>query len=245
MSSQQCCPVDEEERLRLDVELLGTALPPFTKPDLARMRSEASGGISLVGCLIITFMGITFGMSGSCTPETRSALTVTVVSLAVTAIACLSYILMGDPGVVRRTQDACLPLPAEVAEKLSVWNPQDPAAAVGHPLDGMNNIKEPERSYCVRCCLWRHHNEELPRRGRIHRAIAGRQVDTVKFHHCSTCQRCVRHFDHHCGVLGRCIAGRGLSGNMPCFIMLIMCAYAGTICAGAAVVLGILQGAIV
>ena len=30
----------------------------------------------------------------------------------------------------------------------------------------------------------RHHGGELPRRGRIRRAIAGRQVDTVKFHHC-------------------------------------------------------------
>ena len=37
---------------------------------------------------------------------------------AILACLCLAFILWGDPGVIRRTPENCLPLPSEVKELL-------------------------------------------------------------------------------------------------------------------------------
>ena len=104
----------------------------------------------------------------------------------------------------------------------------------------MQNIKEEGRSYCVRCCLWRDETEPKPGGllGFCLPSPSRRRVRRVKLHHCSTCQRCVRDFDHHCGVFGRCIAGTWRSGNMPFFGLIILMGYAGAITAVAATVTG-------
>jgi hypothetical protein len=92
--------------------------------------------------------------------------------VAILALVCLCGLLYGDPGVLRRSEDACFPLPTSVRERL----------AAGRSLNGLQNVRaRGGRLFCVRCCVWR-------------------PADTESVHHCSICNRCIRLHDHHCGV---------------------------------------------
>jgi hypothetical protein len=100
---------------------------------------------------------------------------------ALIALVCLLGLMWGDPGTLKRSPEACFPQPAVVAEALQRGDVRS--------LSTMQNVRENGATFCVRCLIWR-------------------PDETV--HHCSTCQRCVRDFDHHCGVFGRCIAGQSM-----------------------------------
>ena len=99
--------------------------------------------------------------------------------------------MMGaDPGIITRSQESCFEMPGQVEECIRAERWEE--------LRKLENVQseDGERSYCVRCLVWR------PRRS----------------HHCRTCGHCVREFDHHCGFYGRCVAGGShTDGNMLYF----------------------------
>ncbi|KAJ1459063.1 DHHC palmitoyltransferase-domain-containing protein [Pelagophyceae sp. CCMP2097] len=182
-------------------------LPPMHAPDSRRMRAEASVGLKAVLFVIAVLLALTHGIAlnpsskVSGLPEgARIACLVLIHLEAVMALICLERILRADPGVIRRGPETCRPVPHAVAERISS----------NRGLRELRNVDDPKRGvYCVRCLVWRPRDR--------------------KAHHCSTCQRCVLDFDHHCGFFGRCIAGTATSGNLPWFFLIITFGYLGAL----------------
>ena len=200
---------------RADLPL--SALPAMPPPRLMSMRTEAAGGCTTVLAIIGVCVGgthwsvLVLGKMGNPLPPLFLS---AIWAEALVAFLCLAGLMFGDPGVVERSELRCLPMPDDIADLLR--------AGQAIPAD-MSNIEDPvQGTYCVRCMVWRGHDE--------------------KAHHCSTCQRCVTDFDHHCGVFGRCIAGRGFRGNMGYFKVIIFMALLGIVTFAAALLLGLTRG---
>mmetsp|Transcript_77297 Transcript_77297/g.250102 ORF Transcript_77297/g.250102 Transcript_77297/m.250102 type:complete len:303 (+) Transcript_77297:82-990(+) len=214
-----------------DVQGRCVQLPPMPPPDRARMRAESTGGCMIVlfitvSCVVATRIG-TSTLADWLPERLLAAWNGLVGAAAAAALASLLGVLLADPGVLRRSQESCTPVPPEVAERLRA----------GEPLQAMENVLQEGQTYCVRCLLWRR-----PRGGRGCCAPAACECfpeAAYRIHHCSTCQRCVEHYDHHCAVLGRCIAGRGFSGTLGYFKVLIAMGHLGGVSALAAFVLAL------
>ena len=180
-------------------ELHWSFLPALPLPDLQRMRTEASVGCSTVlgiimACVSITHLSV---FKGSIDEPLQVLILSVIWTLVLIALLCLLGLVFGDPGVIARSEERCAPVPEGRIREL---------LASGTPLSSQPDVRNVEDathgSYCVRCLVWRRHEE--------------------KAHHCSICQRCVRFHDHHCGVFGRCIAGQGFGGNMGYFKVIIL-----------------------
>jgi hypothetical protein len=180
-------------------------LPPLPRPDYGAKCGEASCGCTLVITLIVMLVGTTEGVVSGMEPSNfvaRAGRTA-IYTEAFVAIVCLLGLMFGvrtrapalpprylpasrpgltascalpqDPGVIKRRPETCFPMPPKVADMLDAGETAEKIQQLGNLRDDDN------RTYCVRCFVWRGSSAEMP-------------------HHCSTCQRCVRHFDHHCGV---------------------------------------------
>ena len=202
------------------------ALPPLKRPATHRTCQRVNG-IAVVEGSCVGALTFAYTLAWFCGWEPTPYWTITLDFLLLQAVAAITLhflVVCGDPGIVIRERATCLPLPTVVSERLRA----------GDSLDGLDNLTDrsadegPPSTYCVRCCVWRPPPVSTASRasGRFAQWLwlnypkhAGRWpcVGARAPHHCSVCQHCVVDFDHHCGVLGTCVAG----GNMPFFIALV------------------------
>ena len=212
----------------------------------------------LVSLLVSLTQGVALAPGAAAPRGLIWAALVLIYTEAAVALVCLLGLLFGNPGELKRSPQTCFPMPEPVADRLSRGESLDGLANVSsdgrtycEPLPGLDSQQDRRRARSelgpglgprlglavqgqppsmngasalqalpwpqpspsalpgVRCLVWRR--------------------DELNIHHCSTCNRCVCHFDHHCGVFGRCIAGDGFGGNMGYFKTIIGMAAAGCV----------------
>eukprot|EP01065_Artemidia_motanka_P004594 TRINITY_DN12180_c0_g1_i1.p1 TRINITY_DN12180_c0_g1~~TRINITY_DN12180_c0_g1_i1.p1 ORF type:complete len:228 (+),score=59.66 TRINITY_DN12180_c0_g1_i1:28-684(+) len=172
-----------------EAEDLIERLPPLPAASGELWQERLCGAVVVVS-VVYAFNAFAGSFSGDALPVVTWATRV----YSATALLCWLHVVFGDPGVVHRCKETCLPLPEEVADCLQRGVQNIPFGNVSH--DGA--------SYCVRCFVWRRGSDA---------------------HHCRTCNKCVLGFDHHCSVLGHCIAGR----NLASFSVLLLMVAAGIV----------------
>ena len=215
-----------------------SALPRIPQKNHQKLKCEYLRGIGVVEGSCVVTLTTCHGLAWACNFEPYQLwLPIMIFTrvVSVVAVACHALIMFGDPGTVFRSRETCYPVPPVVAERLRA----------GDKLDDLDNVRGEEwSSYCVRCCVWRR-QVPLPQRkpSYFHSLLPPRFqkacmcVISKRAHHCSVCQICTTDFDHHCGVLGKCIAGN----NYTTFQTLIVCAHSAPIVSMCAVLLAIVQ----
>jgi hypothetical protein len=206
-------------------------LPPLPAPrddkrNEFRRGAGALGGITII-CIILVHGGFSI-WSGQIQQNTLTwwAFIIAVYVVGILQLFFLFAMYYMDPGVVKRSSVTCFPIPSQVEPYICSYLQQQPQQqpqqssnpqqmqllVVPPPVELYIQSEEEEANdsqgetgdiYCVRCLVWR--------RGK------------KKYFHCATCQRCVANYDHHCGVFGRCIAGKlPCQGNLPFFFLTII-----------------------
>lgn len=196
-------------------------LPPLPTPkrDVLFLESLAGGAIAFSALAVVCATDV-FALEQPNVPSIlRLSFPALILPGAAASVVCYLRIMCCDAGVIR-SPGTCADMPQKVLEVLRSSKPS---------LEGMANIVEGDRSFCVRCLVWRD--------------------SAAKPHHCSLCQRCVADFDHHCGILGICIAGqtpwqrrgdtRCCTGNIVFFWILLALGFAGMVTSMVAVVIAV------
>ena len=202
---------DDPEAPAFQMDVSIEDLPLMPEPDSELQFSQSIGGVTFVIVAIAAAVGVTHGVGLNLHSLPTSwwwFCLIFIYAQAAAALGCLAILLFGDPGRILRSEVTCYPVPPEVAERLKS----------GESLEGLENVRDGNRSYCVRCCVWRTHPMVSPS------LLCCFDCERHP-HHCRVCGRCVDGFDHHCGVFGRCIANK----NMPFFAMLVGLGYVGFI----------------
>mmetsp|Transcript_26584 Transcript_26584/g.64821 ORF Transcript_26584/g.64821 Transcript_26584/m.64821 type:complete len:297 (-) Transcript_26584:78-968(-) len=201
----------KSRRLILPDNISLSNLPPLPPPHVSKRR-QRNGGITVVLISIFCFVGTTHGLAlevfdGFEYHSTRWwVFFILIYSQAGLAILGLFAMLIANPGVVERSKKTCFPVPQQMAPSLNDYFEQRGRGGKQFFPPSQHYLPAEDGSgdtYCVRCLLWR------------------RSKDGPHYH-CNTCQRCVKHYDHHCGVFGRCIAGKlfSVNGNYKYFVIL-------------------------
>ena len=181
--------------------------PPLLTPGKAQLR-ESIGGSFVVLTIIAFFIGITHMITLRRGHHLPYYAPAAVLFVLYSLAVAAITLLVG----IMRSDGGAIPRTPKNCYPLPLEVAERLRA--GLSMDGLPNVQDGGRTFCIRCLVWR-----------------GKGA-----HHCSTCQRCVPLFDHHCGVFGRCIAGevcaciqktdRGLKfvmplGNMWQFVLII------------------------
>ncbi|KAH8048302.1 protein-cysteine S-palmitoyltransferase [Aureococcus anophagefferens] len=182
LTERSSAALDIEQSVPLTSEIAWTDLPALPRP-ASRQRTECRMGCGIVLTVVATCIIATHG--GVRTLECASRRwdwLLYVVYAEAAALLCLAGLVFDDPGTVKRSRLTCEPVPPEARAKLHNMAPPNLQNVTG--ADG--------RTFCVRCYVWRPREPPAYDGDRFHAH--------ANAHHCSTCQRCVTDFDHHCGV---------------------------------------------
>eukprot|EP01062_Namystynia_karyoxenos_P036832 TRINITY_DN26827_c0_g1_i1.p1 TRINITY_DN26827_c0_g1~~TRINITY_DN26827_c0_g1_i1.p1 ORF type:complete len:259 (+),score=24.38 TRINITY_DN26827_c0_g1_i1:75-779(+) len=127
-------------------------LPPLPERG-QRYRVEPFFAVCVVGTYVITFVvlvNLCVFLDGIEPLSGKVPALALIWTWAAIAVVSSAYILVGDPGEIKRGPDTCYPMPQEVRDRL----------LRKESLTGLGNLPGPEGhpklgSYCIRCLVWR------------------------------------------------------------------------------------------
>ena len=219
-------------------------LPPRVPPNTTIRQRQATGGSLLVITLLVVFVsisvGILFFLWNNHRDDHATWILVTAMILVVVqtlaALLCLTGILYANPGVVPRTPATCFPIPEEMIPWLRQQQQQQQQrpSSSDSPCPVVNRPSEPyltssssqdnnssRDTYCTRCLVWRRQPPFSATTTTTTTMMNQQSLPSISYFHCQVCQWCVSHYDHHCDIFGRCIAGTILQGNLAYFYGLL------------------------
>ena len=190
----------DQEAATTDADLI---LPPLPPPLKTRNLEFCCGATTILTCVAVAAgvaVAVIFAPSSNLSPTAKIVCAVLVGVECLVALISLLVIGFGAPrcaGIKRRSRwnlSIYAGDPGIVKRTPATTNPIPKEVAerlrAGEGLDGLQNFVDESRGvYCVKCCVW------WPRN-----AV-----------HCTTCRRCCRDHDHHCGFYGRCIAKKNIT----------------------------------